>query len=269
MRFYPTTVLSLTALLTGSVLAAGPDAATSGQQAANSHQWHGTVMQGNAIEIKGVNGSITATAATGAEVEVAASMRGRRSNPADVRIDVVQHGDGVTICAVYPSPDSRPNECQPGDGGRMNTRDNDVTVTFTVRIPPGVRFIGRTVNGDVEATSLAAPVSIRTVNGDATFSTSAYGDASTVNGSIRGEMGTSQWGDRLNMHTVNGSITLNLPGDTSTELSAKTVNGDIVSDFPITVTGRVNPRTIVGTIGGGGRSLDLQTVNGSVTLRKR
>ena len=112
----------------------------SGEQASSPYQWRGTVIQGGAIEIKGVNGAVKASAAAGAEVEVSAALKGQRSNPADVRIDVVQHGGGVTICAVYPSPDSRPNECQPGEGGRMNTRDNDVTVTFTVRVPPGVRF---------------------------------------------------------------------------------------------------------------------------------
>ena len=70
--------------------------------------WKGTIAQGGVIEIKGVNGDITAAPASGGEVEVAAVMRGRRSNPADVRLDIVQHGDGVTICAVYPSPDGAP-----------------------------------------------------------------------------------------------------------------------------------------------------------------
>ncbi len=250
-------------------IAAAPTAAAPAQQAANPHQWRGTVAQGSAIEIKGVNGEIRAMAATGGEVEVSAVMRARRSNPADVRIDVVQHADGVTICAVYPSPDSRPNECQPGDGGRMSTRDNDVTVTFTVRVPPGVRFIGRTVNGDVTAESLAAPVSLRTVNGDTTFSTSSYGEASTVNGSVRGTMGSGQWNEPLDFHTVNGEIRLELPADTSADVKATTVNGSIETDFPIMVTGRVQRTRLTGTIGSGGRSLDLQTVNGSITLRRR
>ena len=75
----------------------------------------------------------------------------------------------------------------------MNVRNNDVTVAFTVRVPAGVRFIGRTVNGDVTADGLAGPVSVQTVNGEANFSTSSYGEASTVNGSIRGAMGSTQW----------------------------------------------------------------------------
>jgi DUF4097 and DUF4098 domain-containing protein YvlB len=90
-----------------------------------------------------------------------------------------------------------------------------------------------------------------------------------VNGSIRGTMGSSQWTEALRFHTVNGSVTLDLPADMSTEVRAKTVNGSISTDFPISVTGRVDPRNLTGTIGGGGRSLEVQTVNGSVTLRKR
>lgn len=245
------------------------NAAASDGQAANPQSWRGVIVQGNAIEIKGVNGDIKAVASTGQEVEVSAVMRGRRSNPADVRLDIVQHGEGVTICALYPSPDSRPNECAPGDGGRMNVRDNDVTVAFTVHVPAGVRFVGHTVNGDISADGLAAPVSVQTVNGDATFSTSSYGAAQTVNGSIRGSMGSSQWTQELKFRTVNGSITLDLPTDTSTEVEATTVNGNISTDFPISVTGKVNPRRLTGTIGSGGRSMDLETVNGSVTLRRR
>jgi hypothetical protein len=38
----------------------------------------------------------------------------------------------------------------------MNTHNNDVKVEFTVLVPQGVRFVGRSVNGDVEANSLAA-----------------------------------------------------------------------------------------------------------------
>src|SRR3954471_21853201 len=184
--------------------------------AQNPFRWHGTIAQGNAIEVKGVNGDIRAEASGSNEVEVVAEKRSRRDNPEDVRIEVVQHGDGVTICAVYPSRDGeRPNECQPGSGGRMNVRNNDVTVRFTVRVPAGVRLIGRTVNGDVEAEHLNASVALTTVNGSVTFSTSASGRATTVNGTIRGELGRADWTDALEFTTVNGSINLTLPPDLS------------------------------------------------------
>jgi hypothetical protein len=239
------------------------------QRGGADFQWRGAVLQGNSIEIKGVNGDVTAQAATGSDVEVTAVRRGRRSNPESVRIEAVQHGEGVTICAIYPDVDGRSNQCRPGKEGRMNVKDNDVTVTFTVKVPAGVRFVGHTVNGDVTATSLAGPVSLKTVNGSAEFSTSSYGDASTVNGSIRGVMGSAVWDGRLEFNTVNGSITLDLPGEFSSEVRATTVNGDITTDFPMTVTGRISRRSLNGTIGGGGRSMNLETVNGSVKLRRR
>lgn len=258
-------------LTVGGVLLLGAVTMPRAQQpkGATPQGWRGTVAQGGTIEIKGVNGDIKASAASGAEVEVSAEMKGRRSNPADVRLEIVQHSDGVTICAMYPSPDSRPNECQPGDGGRMNVKDNDVTVAFTVRVPAGVRFSGRTVNGEVQAEALDGPVWVQTVNGDVGFSTNSYGGAVTVNGSVHGTMGSANWSDALKLRTVNGSVTLDLPADTSSDLNVKTVNGSITTDFPIAVTGRIDRRRLTGTIGSGGRSLDIETVNGSVTLRKR
>jgi hypothetical protein len=239
------------------------------QKNAAAFEWRGNVLQGNAIEIKGVNGDVIAEPSSGNEVEVTAERRGRRNDPEGVQIEVVQHGEGVTICAVYPSKDDRPNECKPGNEGRMNVQNNDVTVKFRARVPAGVRFVGKTVNGDIEAESLAGPVALKTVNGSATFSTSSYGDASTVNGSIRGRLGSSVWNDKLAFHTVNGSITLALPTDTSADVRASTVNGEISTDFPLTVTGKFSPRRLNGTIGGGGRTLELETVNGSVRLQRR
>jgi hypothetical protein len=232
-------------------------------------RWHGMVAQGRAIEIKGVNGDVRAEPSGSNEVEVVAEKRGRRSNPEDVQIEVVEHADGVTICAVYPSRDaSQPNECRPGDGGRMNVQNNDVTVRFTVRVPAGVRLIGHTVNGDVEATRLNGPVVLTTVNGSVNFSTSSSGRATTVNGTIRGELGRADWNDALEFSTVNGNINLTLPADLSTDVKAQTVNGDISTDFPLTVTGRISRRRLEGTIGAGGRTLSLETVNGGITLKR-
>jgi len=237
---------------------------------AQDFKWSGSIPQGSSIEIKGVNGDVRAEPSGSNQVEVVAEKRARRDNPDDVRIEVVPHGTNVTICAVYPSREgSRPNECAPGSGGRMNVQNNDVTVRFTVRVPAGVTLIGHTVNGDVEATNLNGDVDLKTVNGSVNFSTTGgVRAANTVNGSIRGAIGRADWTDTLAMSSVNGSITLILPASLSTDFKATTVNGDIVSDFPMTVTGRINRRRVEGTIGGGGRMLNLESVNGSINLRR-
>jgi Putative adhesin len=237
---------------------------------AEDFRWHGAIAQGKAIEIKGVNGDIRAEPSGSNEVEVVAEKRAQRDDPESVRIEVVPHAGGVTICAVYPSRSgARPNECAPGSGGRNNVQNNDVSVRFTVRVPMGVTLIGTTVNGEVEANRLNGDVELSTVNGSVGFSTTGGGRASTVNGSIRGEMGRADWNDTLKMSTVNGSITLTLPATLNTELRASTVNGDInVGDFPVTVQGRVSRHKLEGTIGGGGRVLSLDSVNGSITLKR-
>src|SRR5262245_61024874 len=116
-----------------AAMAIAPTAAS-----AQDFRWHGAVAQGQAIEIKGVNGDVSAEPSGSNEVEVVAEKRARRDDPAGVQIQTVPHAGGVTICAVYPSRDgARPNECRPGDGGRMNVQNNDVTVHFTVRVPAG------------------------------------------------------------------------------------------------------------------------------------
>ncbi|MDQ3806034.1 MAG: DUF4097 family beta strand repeat-containing protein [Acidobacteriota bacterium] len=232
-------------------------------------RWRGALAAGRVIEVKAINGRVEAAPASGGEVEVVAVKRARRSNPGDVRVEVVEHAEGVTICAVYPSPDgNQPNVCAPGEGGHMSVRNNDVEVSFTVRVPAGVRFRGKTVNGDVEATGLTADVDAATVNGSINVSTAGLARAKTVNGSITAAMGRADWSDGLEFKTVNGAIELSLPASLSAEVEAETINGDIQTDFPLTVTGRFSKRRLTGTIGGGGRELRLKTVNGSVHIRR-
>ena len=72
----------------------------------------------------------------------------------------------------------------------------------------------------------------------------------------------------LSFKTVNGGITVELPASVAADVHAETVNGGIETDFPLTVKGKCVGRRIDGTIGAGGRRLELETVNGSITLRK-
>jgi hypothetical protein len=236
---------------------------------AQDFNWRGRVARGGDIEIRGINGDITAVAASGSEVRVVAHKTAKRSDPDEVEIKVVEHDDGVTICAIYPSPRrSQPNTCEPG-GGRSNTRDNDVQVEFEVQVPAGVRLLANTVNGAINASDLQGDIVANTVNGSIELSTTGLAKANTVNGSISASMGRANWTGDLEFTTVNGGITLEVGNDISADVKAETVNGDISTDFPLTVQGRFGPRRISGTIGRGGRTLHLTTVNGSIEIRQR
>jgi len=57
-------------------------------------------------------------------VKITANRTGLQSNPNDVIIVVLEHNDGLTICAVYPSRDDEPNVYGPGEDGRNRTRIN-------------------------------------------------------------------------------------------------------------------------------------------------
>jgi hypothetical protein len=237
---------------------------------AQDWSWDGRVAAGQAVEIKGVNGDVKAAPAAGDRVEVTAVKKARRSDPASVQIKVVEHAGGVTICAVYPTREGEaPNECRPGERGQMNVQDNDVTVTFTVRVPAGARFVGRTVNGSIEADALTGDVDAHTVNGGVRLSTAGKAQAETVNGSITAAVGQADGTEALSFKTVNGSIALDLPAGASAEVRAATVNGEIHSDFPLGGQARISRRHLSGAIGGGGRPLALETVNGSINIRQR
>jgi len=211
----------------------------------DTFHWSGRVPPGQLIEVRGVNGSIHAEPAIGREVDVIAYKNGQQLDAGEIKVRVVEHDGGVTICAVYPSP------------------NNDVSVDFTVRVPNGVRFLARTVNGLVEANSLDAYTEAHTVNGNLRLSTAGTAQGETVNGSIIASVGMIT--EPLKFSTVNGGITLEMPRGTGAEVHANTVHGRIATDFPMAVHGH----RADGPIGHGGPQLRLATVNGSIILRKR
>jgi DUF4097 and DUF4098 domain-containing protein YvlB len=227
-------------------------------------EWSGVVALGETIEIKGINGDIIATSASGNSVIVTASKEGDNSDPSEVQIEVITHSGGVTICAVYPDvPGELPNECAPRAGGRMNTRDNDVEVTFWVSVPTGVDFVGSTVNGSVIGTDLESEAIAYTVNGDILISSSQLVTAGTVNGSIDARIGVTDLHYDLGYTAVNGDITVHVPATLNADVYLHTINGSITADMSFTV---VSPGDIRGVLGNGGNTLAMSTVNGNLEL---
>jgi hypothetical protein len=251
------------------VLVALASLATAGTLAAQDFRWHAPLASGKTLEVRGISGRVRATRASGGEAEVTAVKKaGRRGDPEDVEIKVVEDAEGVTVCALYPTRRGGMSECRRGGGHGENLKDIDVNVDFEVKVPAGVDFVGTTVNGDVRASELPADARVSSVNGDVEVSAAGLARGSTVNGSIVAAVGKAGWSGTLEFSTVNGGIRLTLPADLDADVDASTVNGSIESDFPITVQGRMRPREFHGRIGKGGRRLELNTVNGSIELRK-
>jgi DUF4097 and DUF4098 domain-containing protein YvlB len=233
--------------------------------ATEEFDWSGSVGTGQTVEIKGVNGSITAEPSSSGQIEIHAVKHGKKNDPSDVRIEVVEHAGGVTVCAIYPGKDY---DCEPGEGG-LGARDNDVEVRFTVLVPSGTNFAGRTVNGGIDADSIDGNVEASSVNGGIEATASGWVSATTVNGGIDVVMGRTDWVGELRLGTVNGGINVVLPGNASADVRIRTANGEIDSDFPINMKGKYWNNRADGTIGGGGRELEIESVNGGVTLQNR
>jgi hypothetical protein len=227
----------------------------------DSFRWSGKMTAGQVLEVRGVNGFIHAEGGSGDEIEVIARKSGHWSDTSGVRVEVVRHAGGILVCAVYPSG---ANDCNPESVAR-GMLGSDVRVDFTIRMPAGARFLGRTVNGAVEATSLSADAEAHTVNGEVNISTSGAARADTVNGAITASVGQAMGGLRLT--TINGGITLRVPRDASGDVHAATKNGRILTDFPLRVRGGLSNRSIRGRLGSGGSEWTLTTVNGSISLR--
>jgi DUF4097 and DUF4098 domain-containing protein YvlB len=153
--------------------------------------------------------------------------------------------------------------------GWRDDEDNDVNADFIVLVPTGIKVLASTVNGDVEVSGTTRDVDASSVNGrvDAT-SDGGPVQASSVNGSVDASMRQLNTAARLEYSSVNGSVRVSLPADLKADIELSTVNGSVRSDFPISVTGSLEPKHLHGTIGGGGIPVRIDTVNGSIELRK-
>ncbi len=249
--------LALSLLVAGGVSASAAD-----------FTWHGKVAAGKGVEVEGLNGRIRATLSAGDEVTVTASKHGTKSDPAEVDVRLVEHGDGVTICSVYPAPAGRTtNECAPGEGGRMGTDNNDVAVDYEIGIPKGVRFKAHNVNGSIEAEGMTAAVDVRTVNGALRLTTAGAVVGKTVNGAI--DVTVNGLGGDVRLETVNGAATLALPASVNASIEGQTVHGVIASDFPWSIEGHHVGKHVRGSLGSGGPVISVRSVNGALTFRKR
>jgi hypothetical protein len=245
------------------------------QRASNDDfTWQARVPAGELLQVRNINGQITVDRATGDQVEVVATKRWRRGNPADVRIETVRFGNGnqsALVCAIWHAEttcDERGYHNQPR--GRNNNNDNDVSVDFIVKLPAGVRAELTSVNGTIRVVGASAEIIAETVNGGVDVETTMGPvRAETVNGDVTVRMDALRGSENLSFETVNGDVTAIVPANFQGDVKLETVNGRLYTDFPITVQGRFNPRHMRATIGSSGRSLKLATVNGSVRLEKR
>lgn len=220
--------------------------------------WNGEIASGAALEIHGVTGDIHATPSSSGRVEVSATIE----DGSTVEMRVSEKDGGITVCAVRKGS----GECTAEPGLAPGSR-----VDYHVRVPGGVRLVAKTINGGIEAESLANDVQASTVNGRVVISTSGTAQASTVNGSIVAKLLTPFWKKAPQFSAVNGGISVVIPLNAKTGIQAETRNGRIVKNLTA-FRGASTDQKLDGTLGSGTGAcnpLVIRTVNGPIELKQR
>lgn len=251
--------------------------------------WDGRMTSGNWFRLSSINGPVSIEPSSDNMVHVRAEKQVNRGDVTDVAFQVIESGGDVRICALWrrDTCDDDGMHVHRGTDGNERTDRRDVKVKFTVKVPSGVRVSAGTVNGemrirdvssDVRASTVNGLVEVRNVGGEVRANTvngrvevttrSGPVNANTVNGDIDVSMSSLARDGEMTFHTVNGSVVVETPAGLDADVSLDTMHGSISSDWPVQLSGKFGPRHAEGTIGRGGRSIRLRTLNGSVELRK-
>jgi DUF4097 and DUF4098 domain-containing protein YvlB len=146
----------------------------------------------------------------------------------------------------------------------------EVSYNFTVHVPASLDVELHNVNGRVTLKEIRGKFDIHVVNGrlEATGLRGA-GTFRGVNGPASIEFLENPVAATA-IRTVNGKLELTLPAKASAQLKFKTVNGQVYTDFEGTpgVMGGRSKAPKVFRIGAGSVPVDLETVNGSIQIRK-
>lgn len=221
------------------------------------------VNSGARISLENINGDINVTGDSGSKVKVVAYKKAGKQEYLD-KLEIVINADKDFIRIETRHPDS--------EGGWFNWGGNSSgSVAYELSVPESVDLDSiETVNGDVTIDSVDGEVKAGTVNGTVSVSgVQSDVDLETVNGGVKAVFNQLGEGQRVKADTVNGKITIYLPADASARIQAETVNGSIdADDFGLEVEKGFVGRDLSGEIGGGDARVSLDTVNGSIRIKK-
>lgn len=186
------------------------------------------------------------------------------------------------------------------ENGRRGRRDHDrhgdgnhrdVEIDLEISVPRGARLqiegvtVGidvdgvdgdvdvETVTGEIDYRGGARTLSLATVTGTIRVASPQVErlDVETVQGNIEFTGGFAS-GARLSFEAVGGSIVMRVPGDAAASFDIETMSGRIENDFghePVRESRWVPSSELRFSIGGGGASVSIETLQGSVEIRRQ
>jgi len=221
-------------------------------------EFHKTVaMDANGnFSLKNVNGGISISAWDKNEIQIDAVKTAKSDEKLrEARIEVSGSGHSVDVKTKYPD----------------HTNNNPASVEYTIHLPRGARLLAvETVNGGIHVDGTRGRIKASTVNGKVEVWNAADElELDSVNGEVKASL-SNAGKSRVKLNVVNGSVSLSIPASTNARVKATTVHGDIHSDLPLKVEkSQYAPGANVDTtLGSGGATIELESVNGSIYLHK-
>ncbi len=240
-----------------------------------SEEWNKTytVAANPTLKVTSSDAAINVSASDRNTIEARVIVEGYKIGPDGIRIIEHQTGNVVEIEVRYPHDvvhigwhHSRvdidvkvPREAIVG----LHTGDGRITVS-------GVKGDIDTWSGDGAQEISGVDGILKAHTGDGRIVASGRFDGldlTTGDGRIEVTAQTNSTVSReWNLHTGDGSVTLNVPEKLAADVELHTSDGHISLDLPITVNGKMGGNDIRGKLNGGGHLLSVHTGDGSITV---
>ena len=217
------------------------------------------LQAGGYLSLENINGDVTIEGWKKNEVSIRAVKKGNSKDLDRIKIvvdvDRYEKKDWIHIETEYPTLTSKLG-----------------SVDYTIQVPSDAILEDiELVNGNLTVSGVTGYLSLGTVNGSITASGMA-GNAwiETVNGDLNLSFDKMDDGQSVDLESVNGAIVIRLPSKSNAHVNAETVNGNISNEFDLTVEkGEWVGSSCEGRVGSGGARIALETVNGSIEIKKR
>ena len=219
------------------------------------------------LSVETYKGSVTVTAATGAEASVEARIVPDGDDAASLRraeeTDVVIEGGGRTV--TVRTDDSRTRH---DHSFRIGGDGSSPMVHYTIRMPRTARLRVEDYKSATRVSGLESDLRLQTYKGtvEVTGQNGAV-DLETYKGEV--VISFAALAKAVRLQTFKGEIRLRLPASSAFDVDADTGRrGDFETEFEMTSRSGGSSGRIRGAVNGGGPKISFQTDKGSLSLAK-
>jgi hypothetical protein len=242
-----------TALDTGSP--AGVPSA--GEWVVERAETRGAVEAGRAVKVGNPHGNVVVRGGDEGEIMVLSLAQRQRTDPRHAEVAIRPGVEEVTVEASWAQA------APAAEGGEAERHRIDLTVL----VPPGSAVSIETIDGDVEAKGLRAPLRVETVRGDVRAVVTGEVVAVSEHGALLVHFLSTGWQRGSRLTTTTGAITAELPAGGEATVTFHTA-GSITTDYSVEIERdeRSSRKTGSAVIGGGGKLLEIESDRGPITL---